>query len=116
MEPIFSSKKRIIKITYVTLVFVLFLVLNFSVSKGITPNGGDLEVIIGGQSILQNQTILTDAYSGENGKDTRYTGGISDDCLFLALIWVIYFNWRYKSVLYWSRRYTLVSLCVRMDE
>lgn len=120
MESTYRSKKRIIRITYIPLVLILFLALNnFTVSSGTYPNCGGL--ITGNQSIGFNHIILTDTYSWENIKDTysrehvKNTGAAStiDNCIFLLLIIHI---WRYKSILLWRRRYTLVSLCVRLDE
>lgn len=122
MESTYRSKKRITRIAYIPLVFILFLALNnFTVSSGTSPNGGSLEVITGSQSTVLNHTILTDTYSWENIKaaysreHVKSTGanGTVDDCIFLLLICLI---WRCKSILLWRRRYTLVSLCVRMDE
>jgi|GEM_PF-4399053 hypothetical protein len=122
MESIYRSKKRITRIAYIPMVFILFLALNsFNVSSGTSSDGGGLEVITGGQSIVLNHTILTAAYCWENIKDTynreqiKNTGatGIVNDYIFLLLLCLI---WRYKSILLWRSKYTLVSLCVRMDE
>lgn len=113
MVSTYRSQKRITRIAYIPLMFTLFLILNyFTVSREAYPNGGGLELITDSQSIVQNQTILTDTYSSEHVKNTGATG-IVDDCIFLQLICLIYI---YKSILLWRRRYTLVSLCVRMDE
>lgn len=122
MESTCKSRKRITRSAYIPLVFILFLALNnFTVSSGTSPNSGSLEVITGSQSIVLNHTILTDIYGWEKIKDTysrkdvKGTGsaGTVDGYIFLPLICLI---WRYKSKLFWRRRDTLVSQCVRMDE
>ncbi|WP_088228670.1 hypothetical protein [Desulfosporosinus sp. FKB] len=121
MTLIYRSKKCLTRIALIPLAFILFLAVNVTVSSGTSSNSVDHEGITSSQSIVLNHTFLTDTYGWEKIKDTYSrdnikgigSGGRVDILFSLPLLCLI---WKNKSKLLWRRNYTLVSLCVRMDE
>lgn len=112
MEFTYRNRKHLAKITLVSLVFILLLALNLKVWGGTSGNDAHLNICIGSQSILLNHYILSDNYSRKNVRTAGYIGIIVIS-VFLSFI---RFIWKYRNSSFYEKKYTLVTLCVRMDE
>lgn len=111
MELIYRNRKHITRIALIPLVFILLLASNFKIWSGTNSYHG-LEVTIDSQSILLDHGILSNNRNSENANNTGFIGVIVA-CVLLPFV---RFTWKYKIKLFCEKRYTLVSLCVRMDE
>ena len=120
MEFGYRKRKNITRIAVVSLVFILLLLLNFKELGG-TYSQGDLKNILANQlnefeyCILSNNANIINVNDSAQIKQLTDTGfiGIIIDCILLLFIHSISI---YRNKLFCARRYTLVSLCVRMDE
>jgi hypothetical protein len=120
MESTYRNRKHIARIALVPLVCILLLAFNFKIWDGIYSQG-NLEKIIVYQlkelehCILLNYDNMEKVENAVQIKQFLDTGfiGIIIDCVLLSFT---HFIWIYRSKLFCERRYTLVSLCVRMDE
>ncbi|HEY5586592.1 MAG TPA: hypothetical protein VIK78_19140 [Ruminiclostridium sp.] len=120
MEFTYRNRKHIARIALVSIAFFLLLALNFKIWGG-TYSVGDLEKIVINQSkefehcILITNDIKGNLKNAVQIKQLLSTGfnGKIIDCVLLSFT---SFFGIYRSKLFCERRYTLVSLCVRMDE
>lgn len=120
MEFIYKNIKHIARITLVSLVFILLLALNFKIWDETYSKGHPEEIIVNlseelGHCILSNNDNMENVKDAVQIKQLLDTGfiGIIIDCVLLSFS---HFISIYSSKLFCGRRYTLVSLCIRMDE
>lgn len=120
MEFTYRNRKHIARIALIPLVCILLLALNFKIWGG-TYSEGDLEKNVVNLSKELEHCILSNNDNMEKIKgpiqikqllDTGFIG-IIINCALLSFIRFISI---YRSKLFSIRRYTLVSLCVRLDE
>jgi len=120
MEFTYKNRKHIARIMLVHLVVILLLALSFEI-WGTTYSESNLERIVLNQSKELKHCALSNKDNNEDAKgavqkkqllDTAFTG------IIIACILLLFtrFIWIYRSKLFKERRYTLVSLHVRMDE
>lgn len=115
MESIYKNKKYIAGIIIVPIVFILLFAFNFKKCDG-AYNKGNLEESIINQSkecILSNyKEVVKDTFHIKPFMNTCFIDTISNHVLFLFTLFICIC----RSKLFFERKYTLVSLRVRMDE
>lgn len=120
MEFAYRNRKYITRITVVSSVLILLLLLNSKILSG-TYSQGNLKKIIPNQLKDLEYCILSNSANIINLNDSAQIKQLSDSGFIGTIIYCIlllftYSIWIYRSKLFCIRRYTLVSLCVRKDE
>jgi hypothetical protein len=120
MEYTYRNRKHIARIALISTVIILLLALNYRLWGGFYTEG-DLEDIILTQSdelkhcILCNNEVmaeLRDASIINHVSDVDFIG-ILTFCSLFSVTWIV---WDCRNKSDWKDSFTLVSLCVRMDE
>ncbi len=119
MEYTFRNRKQIARIALVFMVFILLLTSSFKIC-GVTDSEGKLsEIVVNRLKTFEycilpynNSAAVEDSFQVKKLLDIGFNA-VSID-FFLLLF--AYFILKYRSKLFIGKRYTLVSLCVRMNE
>ncbi|HWT76935.1 MAG TPA: hypothetical protein VN258_19720 [Mobilitalea sp.] len=120
MEFIYNFRKYIARSILVPFVIILLQAFIFNTWSG-SYREGSLEDIVIRQSAeysncflsyIESKLIIKDSVQVKQLVKPVLTG-ITIGCFLLSLI---PFLWISRSILFFERKYTLVSLCVRMDE
>lgn len=119
MEFIYRNRKYAARIALVSLVFILLLVLSFKIFGG-KNNKANLNKVRVNRSKVIEYCIPSDN-NKQNIKSSVQIKrlvdvGFANIIISCAILSLIHFIRIYRSNLFCERRYTLVSLCVRMDE
>lgn len=120
MKFVYKNRKYVARILLVNIVFILLLAFNFKIWGG-AYSEGSLQDIINHESKELEHCILLNNDNKENVKAVVQVKQLLDvgfaniiiECLLLSFIQFIYIC---RSKLLYKKRYTLVSLCVRMDD
>jgi hypothetical protein len=120
MKFIYKNRKHIARILLANIVFILLLAFNFKVWGGSYSEGSLQDIIIHESKELEH-CILLNNDNKENVKvDVQIKqlldAGFANIIIDFILLSFIHFIYICRSKLFYKKRYTLVSLCVRMDD
>lgn len=119
MKSIYRNKKYIARIALISLVFIFLLALSFKIFSG-NSNKADIKKLrVNNLKVVEYCIPSDSSKQNVNSIDQNkqlFDIGFTGIIIGSAILLLTYFIRINRGKLFCKRRYTLVSLCVRMDE